>query len=370
MPHDAAASNQPIGAAHTSPRRGCTAHRRSLVRRDCNATAMRGRLPLFYINAWGHNFGDLVGPQVVRFVAGTPSLEVWDYSRRRRWPSELGTAETHRVLLAIGSIASHVFIRGGAATRAPPHEVLWGTGLKDPMSDRPGHTRLTPPRRYDAEWTAPAIEWKWARHMIVRATRGPITAKVLEAAGAAVGNVAYGDPALLLPWIFPRCHRACAPARRVCLIPHGLDMATPTVETAREQGIAIRNPRTASPEEMLEFLLGCALVISSSLHGLVFADAFGVPARWIRIPGTGPAETADKFFDYYLGTGRGHARFASNLSEALAMGGEDGLPHEYTGVELFRAFPHDLMMGCAGPDAMATREHSQAIGARRGCTSA
>ena len=56
-------------------------------------------------------------------------------------------------------------------------------------------------------------------------------------------------------------------------------------------------------EDMVEFLLGCELVVSSSLHGIIFAEAFGVPARWWAPPNGGAARTerAFKYQDYYAG---------------------------------------------------------------------
>jgi hypothetical protein len=41
---------------------------------------------------------------------------------------------------------------------------------------------------------------------------------------------------------------------------------------------------------MLNMLLDCGLVLSSSLHGLIFAEAFGVPARWLQLRGSAHSE--------------------------------------------------------------------------------
>jgi len=41
---------------------------------------------------------------------------------------------------------------------------------------------------------------------------------------------------------------------------------------------------------MLNMLLDCGLVLSSSLHGLIFAEAFGVPARWLQLRGSARSE--------------------------------------------------------------------------------
>jgi len=53
---------------------------------------------------------------------------------------------------------------------------------------------------------------------------------------------------------------------------------------------------------MLNMLLDCGLVLSSSLHGLIFAEAFGVPARWLQLRGSAHSEGWFKYVDYFSGT--------------------------------------------------------------------
>ena len=69
-------------------------------------------------------------------------------------------------------------------------------------------------------------------------------------------------------------------------------------------------------------LLDCELVVSTSLHGLIFAEAFGIPARWVRDT-TFPSKRNDvfKFNDHLLSTGRPANLYASSMEEAVRMGG-------------------------------------------------
>ena len=60
---------------------------------------------------------------------------------------------------------------------------------------------------------------------------------------------------------------------------------------------------------MLEALLPCQLVISSSLHGIIFAEAFGIPARWLAPRDVAHLERSSyvtegwfKYVDYYAST--------------------------------------------------------------------
>ena len=74
--------------------------------------------------------------------------------------------------------------------------------------------------------------------------------------------------------------------------------------------------------DVLEQLMRCVLVISTSLHGLIFAEAFGIPSRWLRsssLPSF--AEGTHKFNDHLTSTGRAPNSYATSIEEAVARGG-------------------------------------------------
>jgi pyruvyltransferase len=81
-------------------------------------------------------------------------------------------------------------------------------------------------------------------------------------------------------------------------------------------------------------------VVASSLHGVVVAEAFGVPARFVRLSET---ESLLKYEDYLLGTGRTDEPFAKSIDEALDMGGMP--PPRFDAEGLMAAFPFDLWSG-------------------------
>jgi hypothetical protein len=63
-------------------------------------------------------------------------------------------------------------------------------------------------------------------------------------------------------------------------------------------------------------------VVSTSLHGIIFSEAFGIPARWVhdaRLPSS--KEGVFKYNDHLLSTGRPANLFASSMEEAVSMGG-------------------------------------------------
>jgi pyruvyltransferase len=72
-------------------------------------------------------------------------------------------------------------------------------------------------------------------------------------------------------------------------------------------------------KKVLDQISKCTYIISSSLHGIIVAEAFGVPARWLQIPGTETAKTQSslKYDDYYISTGRNDVRPAASVEDAI-----------------------------------------------------
>ena len=61
-----------------------------------------------------------------------------------------------------------------------------------------------------------------------------------------------------------------------------------------------------TPQEIENFineLCSCEKIFSSSLHGVIVAQAYGVPAQWITVKNTPIHQDQNfKFEDYFLGT--------------------------------------------------------------------
>ena len=58
------------------------------------------------------------------------------------------------------------------------------------------------------------------------------------------------------------------------------------------------------------------LVISSSLHGIILAEAYGVPAIMLRDT---PSKDITKYKDWYYSTGRKEFPIADSIDDALSM---------------------------------------------------
>jgi pyruvyltransferase len=96
---------------------------------------------------------------------------------------------------------------------------------------------------------------------------------------------------------------------------------------------------TLAPVEFIRRIVNSSLVISCSLHGIILAEAYGVPAIFLR---AGHTEKAFKYDDYYQGTGRKEYLSAASVDEALLMPAPR--PPDFSNQQrsLFDAFPFDL----------------------------
>jgi pyruvyltransferase len=115
--------------------------------------------------------------------------------------------------------------------------------------------------------------------LAIHAVRGPMTRDSLRDQGIDCPEV-YGDPALLLPRFFnPLVQRKYS----IGIIPHYVDKDHPWVERQRNApGVRVIDIES-DIEEFVRAVLSCEVILSSSLHGLICADAYGLPATWIRL---------------------------------------------------------------------------------------
>ena len=170
----------------------------------------------------------------------------------------------HHRYLAIGSIL------GGANSRAE----IWGSGFI-----RSEERVLEPP-------------------LAIHAVRGPLTRSALLAQGIECAEV-YGDPALLLPRFFnPRVEKKYD----IGIVPHYADKGHPWVERNRQRPNVRVIDIESGIEEFVGAVLSCETILSSSLHGLICADAYGLPAAWIRLSNRLDGGSF-KFRDYRLSIG-------------------------------------------------------------------
>jgi pyruvyltransferase len=201
-------------------------------------------VPAFWFTGTA-NLGDVLAPVIVRAILGREPLLV-----NRSYKGKL---------VSTGSVLS----------AAQPGDQVWGSGL-------------LLPEKFDG---------RGVRFLAVRGprTRSLITGEVPER---------YGDPAMLLPSIY--MPPSVGKRFEIGVIAHYRDNVD---QLRKDNAVLWIDVQHMNWRATIEKINQCELVVSSSLHGLILAEAYGVPAVWVKADG--PIKGgAFKFHDYYEGTDR------------------------------------------------------------------
>lgn len=207
-----------------------------------NLLELDGRVPVrWWVKA--PNFGDLLSPWLIAKMTG-------------------------REVVFADPKKPHYLVIGSVLNRANPRSQVWGAGA------------------FGTEDGA-----VFAISAAYHAVRGPLSHARLATLGIPCPEV-YGDPALLAPAYFsPR-----VPKR------HDYGIVARWSETRWHEaeigpGVRIIDLGTDDVEGVIEAMLSCRRIVTGSLHGLVMADAYGIPSAWVR---SGTAYGGQyKFFDYF-----------------------------------------------------------------------
>ncbi len=260
-----------------------------------------------------------------------PLLEAWIERRQRQalywWQPKNGTINVgdhlskvivEAVLALRDSDLLHkrdrtrrLFAIGSVLHNARDGETVWGSGINGKIADAA--------HRF--------------RSLDVRAVRGPLTRRWLLDRGLRVPEV-YGDPALLMPAFYSAQSIGAPPKIPYVVIPHFNE--APEKYAAHSDRLVLP---TARPLAFVRALLGAERVVSSSLHGVILAEAYGIPAVYLD---SGNGESKFKYDDYYQGTGRMRWHAGRTVEECLDLGGN--APFDLHGLQsgLRQAFPYDL----------------------------
>ncbi len=190
-------------------------------------------------------------------------------------------------LKPLNTSGRNFFAAGSIIHQAKNDYIIWGSGFRENPLHENGFSSLD-----------------------VRAVRGPRTRKFLLQMGIPCPKV-YGDPAILMAHLFPEFKKE-TPIYEYIIIPNIGEI---------QSFISYKNVvlPTDPWEEIVKKIIRSRLVISSSLHGIIVAESFGIPARLLKMSWKEPLL---KYQDYYESTGRPHFKYANSVQEALQMGGE------------------------------------------------
>jgi len=133
----------------------------------------------------------------------------------------------------------------------------------------------------------------------VLAVRGPLSRQNMLRAGIDCPEV-YGDPVLLCPLFYqPNVTKT----HRLGIIPHYVDKGNTNAERfLRDPEVRLIDIQSGI-YNVIDKVNQCELIVSSSLHGLIVADAYGIPSLWIRL--SNKVLGGDfKFKDYLASVGR------------------------------------------------------------------
>jgi pyruvyltransferase len=199
------------------------------------------------------NFGDAINPLLVKALSGLQPLRV--------------NPKYYQF--------DHIFAIGSILQTANSHTVIWGAGL----ISEDAICKETPKK--------------------ICAVRGPKTRELLLKQNIDCPEI-YGDPALLMPKIYnPNIEKKY----KLGIIPHYIDQDVEWLKSINSSDVLVINILRDDPLEFIDELLSCEKVASSSLHGLIAADAYGIPSTWIKFSEN--IFGGDfKFIDYFLSVKR------------------------------------------------------------------
>lgn len=214
------------------------------------------------------NFGDMIGPWMAERVTGHPPE-----------PGE----PSHGTILSSGSILNWAGIDA----------VVWGSGIAN----------LTDPINPCAN---------------ILAVRGPISRARALAYGATCPDI-VGDPGLLLPrFLGPRP----AVVTKIGIVPHLSDRPAilSMVLPADMRAVDLFRP----VPDVAAAIASCERIVTSSLHGMIAAHAYGVPAALVQF-GDGVLGDGTKFDDHRVAVGLA-PRPAIDLRSRFTVGDMAKLP--------------------------------------------
>jgi hypothetical protein len=195
------------------------------------------------------NLGDIISPYIVEKLTG--------------FPPSLRSARNSAIV--VGSIIKF----------AEDKTKVWGSGTPR-MTDK-----LNPNADY-------------------RAVRGPLTRQLVLESGGKCEPV-YGDVACFMPKIYwPEVEKK----HDLGLIRHMVHLNRP-IRLEGVQEISVIRIGDEEIEAFIRELLACRKIVSTSLHGIILAHAYGIPAEWATFQDGQQGLKGDetKFWDYFESVG-------------------------------------------------------------------
>ena len=213
------------------------------------------------------NWGDKLNPILVNHISDRTVYNDWDCFN----------AFDRQIYSVIGSNMQSI---------RHPNVVVWGTG-------------------YNSYNARPLVQLSR-----VCAVRGPLSRKICLENGIDCPEI-FGDPALLAPYFLTPSSKK---THLLGIIPHMSDQKEPVLEYFRCDARVKIIDICSGIQKVVDEITSCEYIASSALHGLIAADAYGVPSLWLRLSDN-PSPDLFKYDDYYASIGYGNQEPLRNVSE-------------------------------------------------------
>jgi len=113
----------------------------------------------------------------------------------------------------------------------------------------------------------------------ILAVRGPLSREKVLEIGFKCPEV-YGDPALLYPRFY---HPEVKGHGKIGIVTHYIDRPSPIFKKFIKENDVVDIHVQENVNKTVDAIRSCSKIISSSLHGIIIADAYGTPSKWIKI---------------------------------------------------------------------------------------
>lgn len=216
---------------------------------------IQGLIPVFYWDG-EPNFGDVVGPYLISKITGKPVLNI----KNLQYPG----------IMTVGSIIQLLNRK---------NMVIWGSGLMY----KPTDDQVRALKKYNPE---------------ILSVRGQETAKQLLEAGINVPDQStYGDPALILPLFYtPKV----SGSKRIGICPHYIHKShfLEYFNDNDKDNLKIIDVQK-DMETVVDSISSSSVCISTSLHGLIIAQAYNIPWVWLEVFDNNLGGEDFKFKDFF-----------------------------------------------------------------------
>ena len=244
------------------------------------------------------NFGDIITPYLVEKLTGRVPI-LFDPN------------------FILAKYIKHSIMVGSILEISNPNTIVWGTGIVDEKGIIKGGD--------------------------FKAVRGFKTIKRLRSLGYKVPDI-VGDPALLLPLIYRNTKSKKYKYGVVC---HYVDFEEIKTIYDGNKDILIINLLTENIELVIDAILNCEKIISTSLHGIIVANAYNIEAKWWKFSDKLSGSNV-KFYDYFESLGVYNVQFFESKTIDNELLSDSGfyLPDldkiEFIQKGLIRSFPYKI----------------------------